>query len=205
MESPDKQWSLMQLLVPLLPNHVHYVSVFGGEGADILCKPPSELETFNDMNHNIYDFFSVLINESACHELGERLQPTGIANIRLKNDRVASVVAFLQAVRRGLSAAGIRQPKNLLDLLESVRRRFLGVQIEDNSPYRLIENLDSPKTLFLVNPPDAMPLGQRQAMLDLLNRIGGKAVLIGQNNPDSNNGLAQWRRQKLNGVTVWFK
>jgi site-specific DNA-adenine methylase len=206
MESPDKKWLLMPTLVSLFPDHDHYVSVFGGEGADVLCKKASKLETFNDRDGHIYKLFSVLTDEDACKELLEQLRAREAGNIvGPQDERVASALAFLTTARDGLRAAGIRCPKNPVEFLEYVRRRFLSIQIENNLPYRVIETLDSQKTLFFVAPPDAMPSGQRRAMLDLLNHVGGNVVLISEQNPDSNNGFVHWQLRKVDGVTVWFK
>lgn len=50
-------------------NHVHFVSVFAGSGAEIMYKEPSPLETFNDIDSAIYNVFAVLKNRTQCDEL----------------------------------------------------------------------------------------------------------------------------------------
>src|SRR4030067_3484497 len=42
------------------PTHNHYVEVFGGGASVLLCKPPSEIETYNDIDHAVVTFFRVL-------------------------------------------------------------------------------------------------------------------------------------------------
>ena len=51
---------MMPALVRLFPHHEHFVSVFGGSGADILGKPRSRLESFNDLDGQVYNLFCLL-------------------------------------------------------------------------------------------------------------------------------------------------
>lgn len=44
----------MPRLIGIFPNHDHYVSVFGGSGADILGKPRSRLESYNDLDGHLF-------------------------------------------------------------------------------------------------------------------------------------------------------
>ena len=46
-----------------LPCH-HYVEPFGGSAALLLNRKPSEIETYNDLNENILNFFDVLRNDT---------------------------------------------------------------------------------------------------------------------------------------------
>jgi len=47
-------------IVPLLPKHHSYVELFGGGGAVLLEKDPSEFEVYNDINGDLVNFFRVL-------------------------------------------------------------------------------------------------------------------------------------------------
>lgn len=48
------------LIVPLLPKHRHYVEVFGGSLAVLFAKPPSYMETVNDLDSQLMTFWRVL-------------------------------------------------------------------------------------------------------------------------------------------------
>lgn len=65
-------------LIPRLqrhfPEHTTFVSVFGGSGAEILCKRPSKIEVFNDLNSNVVNVFRVLRIPSQRNELHQFLQ-----------------------------------------------------------------------------------------------------------------------------------
>ena len=47
-------------IVPLLPKHHSYIELFGGGGAVLLEKGPSEFEVYNDLNGDLVNFFRIL-------------------------------------------------------------------------------------------------------------------------------------------------
>ena len=47
-------------LLPLLPEAHHYCEPFAGSAAVLLNRPPSSLETYNDIDGEVVNFFSVL-------------------------------------------------------------------------------------------------------------------------------------------------
>lgn len=47
-------------LLPLLPECHHYCEPFGGSAAVLLNRPPSPVETYNDMDGDVVNFFRVL-------------------------------------------------------------------------------------------------------------------------------------------------
>jgi len=47
-------------IVSLLPDHAHYVEPFGGSLSVLLAKPPSRIETVNDLNRDLMTFWRVL-------------------------------------------------------------------------------------------------------------------------------------------------
>lgn len=47
-------------LLPLLPRCRHFVDVFGGSGSVILNREPSGIDTYNDVDNNVVNFFRVL-------------------------------------------------------------------------------------------------------------------------------------------------
>ena len=202
---PNKRWILVRSLVPLLPTHERFVTVFGSHGTELLCKPPSQLEIFNDINHNIRHLFAVLMDESLGRTLHRRLQMDERSTKAGRNtDPVDSIISFLTAAQAGLRAAGIRY-ETPLDVLEYVRRRFLSVQIEHTDWYRVINSLDSQETLFFVEPPE-MEEGQRLALLALLDRLGGQVVMVGdQVRPAEGGRLNRWRRRTLADTTIWLR
>ena len=47
-------------LLPLLPKTRHFVDLFGGSAAVLLNREPSQIETYNDLDKNLVNFFRVL-------------------------------------------------------------------------------------------------------------------------------------------------
>jgi DNA adenine methylase len=54
------KFSLLPWLLPKLPDCKHFVDVFGGSAVVLLNRKQSPIETYNDINHQVVDFFKVL-------------------------------------------------------------------------------------------------------------------------------------------------
>lgn len=60
------KFSHLDWLLPLLPKCHHYCEPFAGSGAVILNREPSPIETFNDLDGEVCNFFCVQkVNRSA--------------------------------------------------------------------------------------------------------------------------------------------
>jgi DNA adenine methylase len=64
LQYPGSKATVFFRLRETLPCHEHYVSVFGGSGADLISKFRSQSETYNDLNSDLCNFFCVLQNDS---------------------------------------------------------------------------------------------------------------------------------------------
>ena len=111
---PGGKTLLMPKLLPLFPDHYHYISVFGGSGADVLFKPPSKLETFNDLCHLIYNLFLVVKDKALSKELERKLEVPHCRELykdavrilrKPITDRVESAWAFLVVAHQGWATA----------------------------------------------------------------------------------------------------
>ncbi len=54
------KYSHLDWLLPLLPQTTHFCDVFGGSAAVLLNRPPSPVETYNDLDREAVNFFRVL-------------------------------------------------------------------------------------------------------------------------------------------------
>src|SRR3972149_6019452 len=54
------KFSHLDWLLPLLPKCHHYCEPFGGSAAVLLNKEPSPIETYNDIDGEVVNFFRVL-------------------------------------------------------------------------------------------------------------------------------------------------
>jgi DNA adenine methylase len=177
---PGSKSRLVELLVPLMPSHRHYVSVFGGSGADILGKPRSRTETYNDLNGDLCNMFAVLRDTCARRQLLALLECTPYS-MRVfmsclemlesgecdpvKRAWCCLVLSNQARVGRAVGCLGtqdwsrITRPRSLLrwphlpEILEQVADRFRTVQV-DNLPWQTaLAKYDARDTLFYVDPP----------------------------------------------------
>ncbi|MGH7226409.1 MAG: DNA adenine methylase, partial [Gemmataceae bacterium] len=54
------KFSHLAWLLPLLPKCHHYCEPFAGSAAVLLNRPPSPIETYNDLDGEVVNFFRVL-------------------------------------------------------------------------------------------------------------------------------------------------
>ena len=57
---PGAKWGLAKQIVSMMPPHRSYLEPFFGSGAVLFNKPPSAIETVNDIDGDITNFFKVL-------------------------------------------------------------------------------------------------------------------------------------------------
>ena len=57
--------AVAQRIVSLLPPHQHYIEPFAGSLAVLLAKPPSRMETVNDIDGDLMTFWQVLRDRPA--------------------------------------------------------------------------------------------------------------------------------------------
>ena len=60
-------------LMPLFPDHKTYVEVFGGSGAILINKEPSEIEVYNDIDGELYNFFKVIADKKLFKKFQEKI------------------------------------------------------------------------------------------------------------------------------------
>jgi len=175
------KFSHLNWLLPLLPRCRHYCEPFGGSGAVLLNREPSPIETFNDIDGEVVNFFRVLRDKR--DELIRAILLTpfsreefGIA-CQLDPDlpdleRARRFYVRARQVRSGLaqkaslgrwanckntSRAGmsgvISRWLGAIDHLPWIAERLLRVQIENRPGLEVIEIYDSPETLFYCDPP----------------------------------------------------
>src|SRR5437660_9239549 len=58
------KFSHLQWLLPLLPPAHHYCEPFGGSAAVLLNRAPSPVETYNDLDGEVVNFFRVLRDDA---------------------------------------------------------------------------------------------------------------------------------------------
>lgn len=61
---PGAKWNIAPQLVELIPPHHSYLEPFFGSGALLFCKPPSSIETVNDLDGDVANLFRCIQKDS---------------------------------------------------------------------------------------------------------------------------------------------
>jgi len=175
------KFSHLDWLLPLLPTCHHYCEPFGGSAAVLLNRPPSPVETYNDLDGEVANFFRVLREgKDALVEaigltpfsreefaLACKLDPSASPSERARRFYVrarqvrtglaqtASLGRWAnckQTSRAGMSGVVSRWLGAVKDLPE-IAERLLRVQIENRPAVDVIQLYDSSQTLFYCDPP----------------------------------------------------
>lgn len=175
------KFSHLDWLRPLLPDCHHYCEPFAGSGAVLLNRDPAPVETFNDLDGEVVNFFRVL--REAKDRLVEAIGLTPFAREEFAKaceispdltalERARRFYVRARQVRTGLaqtatigrwanckntSRAGmsgvISRWLGAVEDLPAVAERLLRVQIENRPALDVIQLYDSPTTLFYCDPP----------------------------------------------------
>ncbi len=172
----------LEWLLPRLPAAHHYCEPFAGSGAVLLNRSPAPIETYNDIDGEVVNFFRVLRDRGP--ELQRAIALTPFAREEFHNAITASAkgASELERARRFFVLArqtrtGLAQSATLgrwancketsragmsgvvsrwlggVEGLSDIAERLLRVQIENRPALDVIRLYDSPKTLFYCDPP----------------------------------------------------
>lgn len=167
------KWRLAPWIISHFPPHQNYVEPCGGAASVLLQKPRSPLETYNDLDGNVVNFFRVLRDQPDELIRKIRLTPWARAEYELSLEPCEDVVErarrFLTAHWMSFACAGkssdgsgswrycrnyIAQPMELYhDGLIGVAERFYQVQIEQLPALEIIARYDHPDGLIYFDPP----------------------------------------------------
>lgn len=178
------KYSHLDWLLPLLPPARHYCEPFGGSAAVLLNRDPSPVETYNDLDGEVVNFFRVLRQdkESLLEAIG--LTPFSREEFELAISVPSEPISDLERARRffvrarqvrtGLAqtasagrwahcvltsragmAGAVSRWLGSVEGLAEIAQRLLRVQIENAPAVEIIRRYDSPDTLFYCDPPYA--------------------------------------------------
>ena len=176
------KFSHLDWLLPLLPKTKHFCEPFGGSAAVLLNREPSPIETYNDLDGEVVNFFRVLRDNK--DELIEKIGLTpfsreefelAITQSSVEIDDIERARRFFilaRQVRSGLaqtasngrwahckltSRAGmggaVSRWLGSVEKLPEIAERLLRVQLESAPAIDVIKRYDSKETLFYCDPP----------------------------------------------------
>ena len=176
------KFSHLDWILPLLPAAHHYCEPFGGSAAVLLNRDPAPVETYNDLDGEVVNFFRVLRTRPgqlskvialtpfsreeffiACTTNGEKISPLERARrfyvrarqVRTGLAQTASVGRWAnckQTSRSGMSGVVSRWFGGI-EALRDIAERIGRVQIENRPALDIITLYDSPETAFYCDPP----------------------------------------------------
>ncbi len=175
------KYSHLDWLLPLLPTAHHYCEPFAGSGAVLLNRPPSPVETYNDLDGEVVNFFRVLREQKDALTEAIGLTPFSREEFGLACslepdlaplERARRFYVRARQVRTGLAqTATIGRWANCKETsragmsgvvsrwlggvaaLPQIAERLLRVQIENRPALDVIQLYDAPGTLFYCDPP----------------------------------------------------
>lgn len=176
------KFSHLDWLLPLLPDCHHYCEPFSGSGAVLINRPPAMVETYNDIDGDVVNFFRVLRDNHDQLIRAISLTPFSREEYHLaiygEQDGINDVERARRFyIRARQTRTGLAQTASLgrwanckdtsrggmsgvvsrwlggVEALEDIAHRLLRVQIENRPAVEVIKLYDSPQTLFYCDPP----------------------------------------------------
>jgi DNA adenine methylase len=169
-------------LLPLLPEAHHYCEPFAGSAAVLLNREPSPVETYNDIDGDVVNFFRVLRDRGDALARAVGLTPFSREEFHEAINGNTKRISDLERARRfyvqmrqacawqaqtatldgGANCEDISHAEMLsvvshwlggVNTLSEVATRLLQVQIENRPAAEVILRCDGPQTLFYCDPP----------------------------------------------------
>jgi DNA adenine methylase len=175
------KFSHLAWLLPLLPRCHHYCEPFAGSAALLLNRMPSPVETYNDLDGEVCNFFKVLrdLKSDLVEAIGltpfsreefalacmldpdasplERARRFYIRARQVRTGLAQTATVGRWANCKNTSRAGmsgvISRWLGGVEMLPEIADRLLRVQIENRPAHDVLMLYDSPDTLFYCDPP----------------------------------------------------
>lgn len=176
LKYPGAKWRIADWIIENIPEHHSYVEPFFGSGAVFFKKSPSNIETINDLDDRVVNFFEVV--RDSPEELAAKIYMTPYArkvyeqsysdDRESKIDRAWRLCVNL-SMNHGLrcnQASGWKYDvqgrerayakqfwRNLPDVIMQAAERLREVQVESRPALKIIEKFNHPRCLIYCDPP----------------------------------------------------
>lgn len=172
------KWRLAPWIIGQFPEHRIYVEPYGGAASVLMQKRRSYAEVINDLDEEVVNVFRVLRDQDTAEQLRELLhltpwsrlefagayEPTSDPVERARRTIVRTAMAHGTTSRRknrtGFRAKNYRRNQtgakdwcSWPEQISAYVERLRGVTIESRPALEIIEQQDTPETLFYVDPP----------------------------------------------------
>ena len=176
------KFSHLEWLLPLLPTAHHYCEPYAGSGAILLNREPSPVETYNDIDGDVVNFFRMLRDRHEELIRAIALTPFSREEFHLAINGSTQGISDVERARQFFARArqartGLAQTATLgrwanckntsragmsgvvsrwlgsVDGLHEIASRLLRVQIENRPAIDVVRLYDDKSTLFYCDPP----------------------------------------------------
>lgn len=176
------KFSHLDWLLPQLPRGHHYCEPFAGSAAVLLNREPSAVETYNDIDGDVVNFFRMLRDRGDALVRAISLTPFSREEFHQAINGSTKGISDVERARRFYIRArqtrtGLAQTATLgrwanckntsragmsgvvsrwlggVEALDEIATRLLRVQIENRPAVDIIRLYDSPQTVFYCDPP----------------------------------------------------
>ena len=172
----------LEFILPYLPvDAEHYCDVYGGSAAVLVNRPPAPVETYNDLDADLVNFFAVL--RAQPEQLVRQIGLTPFSRKELAKacvsepgltplERARRFYVRARQTRTGLAqtssegrwahcvltsragmAGAVSRWLGAVEGLPEIAQRLQRVQIENAPALEVIQRYDTPRTLFYLDPP----------------------------------------------------
>ncbi len=176
------KYSHLDFILPHLPTDCrHFCDVFGGSAAILINREPVPVETYNDLDSELVNFFRILRNHSAELTRAVSLTPFSREELVLACtpsedlsdlERARRFYVRARQTRTGLAqtssegrwahcvltsragmAGAVSRWLGSAEFLPEIAQRLLRVQIENAPAVDVVRRYDTDDTVFYVDPP----------------------------------------------------
>lgn len=194
LKYPGSKWRIADWIVSYFPEHRSYLEPFFASGAVFFNKPPSPIETINDLDGDVVNVFRCIRED--CNRLAALVAATPYSRAEYDNSfevaactdhyerarhflircwmaagvRTANKTGWRNDVQGREAAYALRQWMQLPGWFGQCAERLRQAQIECMSAVPLIRRFNDPKVLIYADPPyllsTRMPRQYRYEMTD---------------------------------------
>ena len=172
----------LDFILPHLPTDAeHFCDVYGGSAAVLINRGPAKVETYNDLDTELVNFFAVLRDQpdELIRGIGltpfsreELVKACGSSENLSSLERARRFYVRARQTRTGLAqtssegrwahcvltsragmAGAVSRWLGAVEGLPQIAQRLQRVQIENAPALEVIRRYDTPKTLFYLDPP----------------------------------------------------
>jgi DNA adenine methylase len=160
------KYSMLDIILPLIPNHLIYVELFLGSGAVFFNKPKAKINILNDLDKNIINNLKLLKKASKKSEdYNQNLNTIPKLKTFLSNHSLSIEDQLLyEKIKSCYGYNGMpvlkenniyknNNPFSIFKNIQVYQDKLKSTKLLSKDYEEIIDKFDSPKTFFFIDPP----------------------------------------------------